>query len=93
MFARRTNWEFHSNQVTLELEALREALVDIIDLTESNPTRCQFAYPQNQILNTLSSPSNLSYDPHPKGMLSARQVVSRYYQDQGYQLPIACRFW
>ncbi len=80
MFAKRTDWEFHSNQITLQLDVLKQNAVDVIDLTESNPTRCGFVYPSEKILNTLSDPANLSYQPHPQGMLCARQAVSQYYQ-------------
>lgn len=86
MFAKRTEWEFQVNSLTSLLERLKQKNVDIIDLTESNPTRCQFSYPQDQILNSLSLQNNLSYDPQPKGMLSARQAVSRYYEKKGYPI-------
>lgn len=51
----------------------------ILDLTDSNPTRCRFQYPQKEILEAFLNPDNLSYEPDPKGSLKARTTVADYY--------------
>ena len=59
--------------------------MDVLDLTESNPTRCGFLYPK-QLLDPLRDPSALSYDPDPKGLLCAREAVASVYQAKGAQI-------
>ena len=54
----------------------------IADLTASNPTRCGFAF-DPALLTALTDPQALSYDPQPRGLLSARQAVCAYYVDHG----------
>ncbi len=82
MFAKRTNWELTTNKITTILESLRKEGTAIFDLTESNPTRCGFSYPQSEILKELSSSQNLRYAPSPRGNLSARKAICDYYADK-----------
>ncbi len=84
-FSSRTNWDMGANRLNDELERLRAQGQAVIDLTESNPTRCGFSYPK-QILEALGHPNNLNYQPDPKGMLTARESVSQYYSRQGKQV-------
>ena len=78
-FAQRTNWTLKENKLTQRLRRLRQSGEPILDLTESNPTRCGFAYPERKILSALGCPADLSYVPNPKGLLQAREAVCRYY--------------
>ena len=48
------------------LARLRARGGDVIDLTESNPTRVGLAYPDG-ILGGLADPAGLVYDPQPRG--------------------------
>ncbi|MBI1821124.1 MAG: pyridoxal phosphate-dependent aminotransferase [Nitrospirae bacterium] len=57
----------------------------IIDLTESNPIRCQFTYPPD-LLRIFLDPLNLKYDPNPRGSLEARKAVLNYYHLKGVKL-------
>jgi len=95
MFAERTNWKLTPNKITLLLEELRRgspasggAAPQILDLTESNPTRCGFSclcpsgYPSDAILNALADSKNMSYDPSAKGSLEAREAVCAYYKEK-----------
>ena len=61
ILANRTDWKFKPNQLALRLKTLRESGVEILDLSESNPTRCKFQYLNNQLLSSLAQPENLSY--------------------------------
>ena len=82
----RTNWKFDTNQLTLALNALKESGAEIIDLTESNPTRCQFQYLAGaNLLRALLNPKNLKYEPDPRGMIEARHTVKNYYHEKGIQ--------
>ncbi|MGA2571352.1 MAG: pyridoxal phosphate-dependent aminotransferase [Terracidiphilus sp.] len=62
-----------------------EAGLPIADLTASSPTRCGFAYPDS-LLDALTDPRALDYDPQPKGLISAREGVCRYYAGRGVTL-------
>jgi len=68
----------------------RRARAKVLDLTESNPTRAGFVYPKREILDALADPAALRYDPAPRGLLSAREAVSRYYAERGIQVPASC---
>ena len=52
---------------------------ELIDLTVSNPTRCGFAYPEEQIREALSGAGVLSYDADPRGSAQARQAVAEHH--------------
>ncbi len=81
MFANRTNWKQTPNRLAVVLEELRSG-AGILDLTESNPTRCGFSYPQEKILATLGDARNMSYAPCAKGTLRAREAVCSYSQER-----------
>ena len=57
------------------LDELRQRGVNVIDLTESNPTKVGLHYPSD-LLAPLASPASLLYDPQPLGLWSAREAVS-----------------
>jgi aspartate/methionine/tyrosine aminotransferase len=81
-FSHRTNWNTEESELA---RAYRERLASgqpIADLTASNPTRCGFAYPAS-LLDALTNPRALQYDPQPKGLLSAREAVCAYYRVHG----------
>jgi alanine-synthesizing transaminase len=82
MFSSRTDWNFLSNDLTKLLEEKRSSGTPIIDLTESNPTRCGFAY-RSHILEPLANPESLHYSPDPRGALSARESIAEYYRRKG----------
>jgi len=61
------------------LHALKEKKVEILDLTESNPTHAGFCYPAKEILFPLNSVKNLDYRPEPLGDVKARQAICAMY--------------
>ena len=80
MFSDRTAWSLEPNPLS---EALADRLSSgkpVIDLTESNPTKCGFYFEAEQILGALSDPAGLHYDPVPQGLLPARSTVVDYYR-------------
>jgi len=79
MFSTRTNWPLTRNPFTIALDELRAAGTPLLDLTASNPTRCNFHYDSVAILSAFQNPTTLTYDPQPKGTLAARREVARYY--------------
>lgn len=80
MFSSRTNWNLTPNPLAAAIEERRTAGKEILDLTESNPTRCGFNY-DSQILHALSQPAALRYEPEPRGLRTAREAVATYYGD------------
>jgi len=82
MFAKRTNWNLTPNRLSEALAAHRAAGKPLLDLTVSNPTECGFEYDSSAILNALSNPAALSYEPNPRGLESARRAVAGYYADR-----------
>ncbi len=82
MFSSRLNWSLRPNRLSALLEEKRAAGADVLDLTESNPTRAGFAYPQAEILTALADTEALRYHPSPRGLDSAREAVAVYYRDR-----------
>lgn len=79
VFSRRLPWQVEPNAVTRAINELRAAGVSIVDLTESNPTRCAIPYPDG-LLDSLADARTLQYDPDPFGLPAARAAVAA---DQG----------
>ena len=82
MFARRTDWPLGPNALSLEITRRRECGLGVIDLTESNPTRCGFRYDSDAILRALAQPAALRYEPEPRGPLPGRNAVAAYYAER-----------
>lgn len=86
MFASRTDWPLAPNRLTQAVETRRRKGGEILDLTESNPTRCGFRYDSAEILAALSDARSLVYEPQPKGLLRARDAVAAYYAERGVRV-------
>jgi alanine-synthesizing transaminase len=76
VFSARTDWPVETNRITQAIERARAGGRNLLDLTVSNPTTAGFKYPQIQL------PTAPIYDPQSKGLLTARQAVSRYYRER-----------
>ena len=74
------------NAAARAVEALRARGTAVIDLTESNPTRAGFQYPE-RLLQALADSRALRYDPHPLGLVAARDAVSREFLRRGLDVP------
>jgi aspartate/methionine/tyrosine aminotransferase len=81
-FSRRTGWNTEASALARAHRLRVEAGLPIADLTASNPTRCGFVYP-GELLQALTQSQAFDYDPQPRGLLSARQAVCRYYAEWG----------
>jgi aspartate/methionine/tyrosine aminotransferase len=82
MFSDRTNWKLTRNRLAEALEEVRSSGARVLDLTISNPTRAGLHYDDARILQSLASPHVMDYEPHPKGLLVAREAVAAYYREQ-----------
>jgi alanine-synthesizing transaminase len=74
------------NRLAQALDRRRSAGLPIVDLTESNPTRAGFAYPDT-LLAPLSQPRALRYEPSAFGVLEARQAIARDFTRRGVSVP------
>lgn len=88
-FSSRTAWPSHENPLSQKLKAMRDAGHTILDLTESNPTRCGFRYLTKDFLKPLASEGGLLYEASPKGLDRARQAVRDYYAARGIRLDLS----
>lgn len=86
MFSRRTRWNLETNSFSLALQEHQRAGKELLDLSASNPTRVGLSYDESKILQALSHPASLTYDPQPQGLTSARESVSSYYSELGVNL-------
>jgi aspartate/methionine/tyrosine aminotransferase len=86
MFSSRTNWSLTPNRLSELLRQRRASGLPILDLTESNPTRCGFALDAEEILAPLHDSRSLTYQPDPRGLLVAREAVAQYYFERRVQL-------
>jgi alanine-synthesizing transaminase len=87
MFSRRTNWDLATNRLSEAIAERRRSGGELLDLTESNPTRAGLTYDVVTILGALVDPRSLDYAPEPLGLLSAREAVCRYYAGFGVTIP------
>ena len=79
IFSNRTRWEPSADAYARAVAQARASAHPLLDLTESNPTRCGLAYDAAAILAPLTNPAALSYNPDPRGLPAARAAVIRYY--------------
>ena len=83
MFSHRVPADHSANLLSALIERRRAHGQAMLDLTESNPTRCGFHYDERALLAALASPGALLYEPHPQGLASARSAVAGYYAEIG----------
>lgn len=86
MFASRTNWSLEANRLTSLLGESRRQGSRVLDLTESNPTRCGFDFDAREILGSLADPRALTYEPDPRGLKVGREAVADYYAERGVEV-------
>jgi alanine-synthesizing transaminase len=61
------------------LARARAARGDLIDLTESNPTRVDVRYPTEAVARALAAANAISYAPNPLGLSDARAAIAAEY--------------
>lgn len=79
MFSRRSGDDTAENALTHALVARRKRGDEVLDLTESNPTRAGIEYDREAILSALAREEALVYDPAPLGLSVAREAVAKTY--------------
>jgi aspartate/methionine/tyrosine aminotransferase len=79
MFSHRLPFDLPPNPIADTIAHRRSAGLEILDLTESNPTRAGFIYPAADILAGFQNPQSLIYDPSSNGLPAARAIVAQMY--------------
>jgi alanine-synthesizing transaminase len=74
MFSNRTHWSAPLNRLTV---ARRQRVGELLDLTETNPTRAALPYPEDELAEALERGARTSYDPDPRGLRSAREALGK----------------
>ena len=80
MFSRRTPSRTEENRLARALAARTRPYVD---LTATNPTTAGLDLGGEEAAALLADPRAATYAPDPRGLLSAREAVSRYYGTHG----------
>jgi aspartate/methionine/tyrosine aminotransferase len=81
-FSRRTAWDRSENSLTELLHEVRRSGRELVDLTESNPTRCGIVNTE-QLIALFGHPRGTSYTPQALGHPEARAAVAKYLVDRG----------
>ncbi|MGC8792193.1 MAG: pyridoxal phosphate-dependent aminotransferase [Bryobacteraceae bacterium] len=84
-FSSRLAWDIPPNPIWRALEERRRRGAPILDLTQSNPTKAGFAYP-DAIRRALADPGALVYEPEPAGTRRAREAIVEWYGARGLAL-------
>jgi alanine-synthesizing transaminase len=82
MFSNRLPPNPVPNTLSRRIAALHAERVPFADLTESNPTRAGFGYPDD-LLRGLADASALRYEPQPFGLPMAREAVAADHARRG----------
>jgi aspartate/methionine/tyrosine aminotransferase len=83
MFSKRIDWPGRTNSLARLLAVKKEQGAELIDLTESNPTRVGIGYPVAEITAAFSDEAMARYAPQPRGGQAARHVVAESYRRRG----------
>lgn len=81
-FSRRTAWDRSENRLTTLLHEVRSSGRTLVDLTESNPTRCGIA-PTEHLIALFGNARGTSYAPHALGHPVARAAVAQFFAERG----------
>jgi hypothetical protein len=85
MFSARTRWNLEPNRLAGLLDAKKREGREVLDLTESNPTKAGFEAPAD-VLEALGDPRGSRYEPSPRGLVEARAAVAADYARRGVQV-------
>jgi alanine-synthesizing transaminase len=83
VFSHRTIWERRSSDFAARLERIRGSGRQLLDLTESNPTRCGLEWDPAELGSLLGDRRAAAHEPPPHGSREARAAVARYLADRG----------
>ena len=86
-FAGRAGWDLAPNELSSRLAERRAAGLPVLDLTESNPTRCALPAAGLALRTALAElamdPRSLRYEPDARGDVDARAAIAAYHTAKG----------
>lgn len=80
-FSNRLSWDAAPNRLFEARQKRQQSGAEIIDLTETNPTRVGLVYPVEQLQEILGRAAAAPYDPHPLGSWPAREAIAEWLSD------------
>lgn len=87
MFSKRAGWDLGSDDLAESAARRRAAGLPVLDLTDSNPTRCGLRTAGEQLSLALARVANdprcVVYSPDPRGERAAREIIAAYHAAQG----------
>jgi alanine-synthesizing transaminase len=86
VLSRRTAWDLAGSAFVRRLEALRAEGTPLLDLAESNPTRCGLRWDEGELRRALAEQDLSSYRPWPRGSPEARRAVAGYLSGRGAEV-------
>jgi aspartate/methionine/tyrosine aminotransferase len=81
--SRRLPWDHPLNPLTQALAERSARGSEVIDLTETNPTRVGLAYPEAELAELLRRGAAGDYRPHPLGIPEAREALAAALSSPG----------
>ncbi len=85
MFSTRTSWDLACNRLTAAVAARQASGLEIVDLTQSNPTEAGLVCPAD-LLQLLANPRGRVYGPAARGLPAAREAVASDYARRGFSV-------
>jgi len=82
-WSRRLPWEHPTNRLARAVEERTARGLPTIDLTETNPMRVGIPYPEEELRELLRRGAAEAYEPHPRGLLSAREALAANLSSPG----------
>lgn len=86
MLSRRTLWHAPLNRLAVAVREARGSGAELLDLTESNPTRVGIPYPDEELAAILSRAARHPYEPEALGLLSAREAIAAHLSAGGEEV-------
>jgi aspartate/methionine/tyrosine aminotransferase len=86
VFARRAGWDLTPTEAARRLAARRARGLEVLDLAESNPTRCGLAPARllADVFAALARDAEIArYEPDPRGDVAARAAIAAYHARRG----------
>jgi aspartate/methionine/tyrosine aminotransferase len=87
VLARRTAWDLSRNPLARAVEARRARGAELVDLADTNPTRCGISAGGEALARVLAEiarePETRRYEPDPRGPRAAREAIARYHARGG----------
>ncbi len=75
-FAKRVDFFAPRNGLDLERSERKSMGLPLFDLSQSNPTKTGFIFPQAELAAALSDAANADYSPDPRGLARARAEIA-----------------